>query len=161
MTNFLMQRCLGRWLWPTAKYLTHLGPTWPRKSEQHMALACESPTRALSRWHPVCSGAVEFQRRGAAIMIMADQSAAIQPTSSEQSGTRPLSRLAERLTEVTGGINVGHTERVVSSVAGGALALAGIRMRSLPGAVLAAVGGAMFVRGVTGHCPAYESLGVN
>ena len=58
-------------------------------------------------------------------------------------------------------VNVGHLERVVSAVAGGALAVAGLRMRSLPGLLVAALGGGLVYRGVTGHCPAYQSLGVN
>src|SRR4051794_10062480 len=57
--------------------------------------------------------------------------------------------------------NVGQTERTLSALAGGALALAGFRMRSLPGLLLAALGGGLVYRGVTGHCPAYDSLGVN
>jgi uncharacterized membrane protein len=58
-------------------------------------------------------------------------------------------------------VNVGQAERAISAVAGGALALAGLRMRSLPGLLVAALGGGLVYRGVSGHCRAYEALGVN
>ncbi|HZN69605.1 MAG TPA: SRPBCC family protein [Tepidisphaeraceae bacterium] len=58
-------------------------------------------------------------------------------------------------------MNVAQTERVVSTVVGGAIALAGLKMRSLPGLLLAAVGGGLVYRGVTGHCHMYDALGVN
>jgi uncharacterized membrane protein len=93
-------------------------------------------------------------------MIMADQGIAIQ-TGPQRDFAQEAPALTMDPTPPAGGVNVGHAERVISSLAGSALALAGIRMRSLPGTLLAAVGGAMVVRGVTGHCPAYESWGVN
>ena len=90
-------------------------------------------------------------------MIMAEQShdapAAPEP--------EPQTTLVQRIADLRPEINVGQAERAVSAVAGGALALAGIRMRSLPGLLLAAVGGGLVCRGVTGYCPAYQSLGVN
>jgi uncharacterized membrane protein len=55
-------------------------------------------------------------------------------------------------------INVGGTERAVSVAAGAILALTGISRRSLPGLLIAGVGGAMIYRGSTGHCPVYEAL---
>lgn len=57
--------------------------------------------------------------------------------------------------------NVPARERWVSGLTGGALVLTGLRMRSLPGAVLALVGGAMLHRGYTGHCYGYQALGIN
>ena len=60
-----------------------------------------------------------------------------------------------------GEVNVGQAERIVSSVAGGLLAVAGLQRRSLPGLLVAAAGGALLFRGVSGHCPAYTSLGIN
>jgi uncharacterized membrane protein len=92
-------------------------------------------------------------------MIMAQSTAPTHTQGGESvRGQSQLSAVAKR---IAGDVNVGQSERVISSVAGGALALAGIRMRSVPGALVAAVGGAMLFRGVTGHCPAYQSLGVN
>ena len=58
-------------------------------------------------------------------------------------------------------INVGDNERKASVVAGGALALYGLSRRSWGGALLAAVGGGLLFRGVTGHCATYEALGMS
>jgi uncharacterized membrane protein len=58
-------------------------------------------------------------------------------------------------------VNVNRTERTISTVTGGALALAGLRMRSLPGLLMAALGGGLVYRGVSGHCPAYSALGID
>ena len=55
-------------------------------------------------------------------------------------------------------INVGDAERAVSVAAGAILALTGISRRSLPGLLIAGVGGAMIYRGSTGHCPVYQAL---
>jgi uncharacterized membrane protein len=57
--------------------------------------------------------------------------------------------------------NVGQSERAVSVAAGAILALLGVRRASLPGLLIAAVGGAMIHRGVTGHCYAYDALGID
>ena len=69
--------------------------------------------------------------------------------------------IIQRISNLRPEINVGRTERTISAVAGGALALAGLRMRSLPGLLMAALGGGLAYRGVTGHCHAYRALGVN
>jgi uncharacterized membrane protein len=60
-----------------------------------------------------------------------------------------------------GETNVPATERWVSGIAGGAMLLTGLRMRSLPGAIIALAGGAMLHRGYTGHCYGYEALRIN
>ena len=58
--------------------------------------------------------------------------------------------------------NVGETERWASGIAGGALALYGLAgRRSLFGGLLAALGGTLLYRGITGHCPLYGALGVD
>ena len=57
--------------------------------------------------------------------------------------------------------NVGTIERWVSAVAGGALALHGLRRGSLTGAVFSSLGAAIAYRAFTGHCPIYEALGIN
>lgn len=58
-------------------------------------------------------------------------------------------------------VNVGNTERAISVAAGALLAAMGLRQRTLPGILIAGVGGALAYRGVSGHCPAYEAVKVN
>jgi uncharacterized membrane protein len=58
-------------------------------------------------------------------------------------------------------VNVGETERMVSAIAGGALALYGLRRGSIGGLLVAAVGAALGYRGITGHCDLYEKLGID
>ncbi len=55
--------------------------------------------------------------------------------------------------------NVGDNERIVSIVAGSALALLGLSRRTATGLLVAAVGGGLIYRGVTGHCAVYTALG--
>lgn len=57
--------------------------------------------------------------------------------------------------------NVAQAERLISTAAGGALMLTGLRQRGWRGLGVAAVGGALLRRGVTGHCPAYSAMGVS
>ena len=57
--------------------------------------------------------------------------------------------------------NVGDAERWGSVVFGSALTAYGLKARSIPGAVLAVVGGALVWRGATGQCPVYESMGIS
>ena len=57
--------------------------------------------------------------------------------------------------------NVGDTERTVSTAAGAALAIAGLARRGLPGLVMAAVGGGLIYRGVSGWCHLYQALGID
>ncbi|HYC88812.1 MAG TPA: SRPBCC family protein [Thermoanaerobaculia bacterium] len=56
--------------------------------------------------------------------------------------------------------NVNDPERWVSVIAGSALAVYGLKMRSIPGMVLAALGGSLVWRGATGHCMVYEAMGI-
>ena len=59
-------------------------------------------------------------------------------------------------------VNVGTAERVISGIAGAALAIHGLRKHSWPSALaLAALGGALVLRGATGHCDCYKALGIN
>jgi uncharacterized membrane protein len=59
-------------------------------------------------------------------------------------------------------INVGRTERELSVVAGGVLALLALRRPlSLRGLALGGLGAAMIQRGVTGHCPVYTAMGIH
>lgn len=57
--------------------------------------------------------------------------------------------------------NVSDPERWVSVIAGSALAAYGLKMRSIPGLVLGAVGGALVWRGATGNCPVYGAMGIS
>jgi uncharacterized membrane protein len=59
------------------------------------------------------------------------------------------------------GRNVGDMERVVSVIAGTALALFGLRRFSMTRLGMAALGGSLVHRGITGYCAAYGRLGVD
>ena len=54
------------------------------------------------------------------------------------------------------GINVPTGERIASVAVGGLFAVLGIRRKSIGGTLLAALGGALVVRGVTGRCGVYR-----
>jgi uncharacterized membrane protein len=83
---------------------------------------------------------------------MADQAATI---------TRPEERrIAEYSVHANQRINVGNVERVLCLIGGGALALYGLR-RSLGNMLLMLGGGALVYRGFTGHCPAYQAMGIS
>jgi len=58
-------------------------------------------------------------------------------------------------------INVGDTERWLSIAGGAALALYALKRRSPASLALAAGSATLIGRGATGHCPAYERLGVD
>jgi uncharacterized membrane protein len=57
--------------------------------------------------------------------------------------------------------NVGTTERWASGVGGATLALWGLRRASLPGLLVATVGGALAWRGLSGWCNLYGALGID
>ena len=57
--------------------------------------------------------------------------------------------------------NLSDTERFASALGGALLAAWGLASRSKSGAMLIAAGGALIVRGATGFCPGYASLGVD
>ncbi len=87
-------------------------------------------------------------------MILAQQTRLPESRYATDTGASP--------TALDGGpLNVGDTERLVSTVGGGALALVGLRMKSIPGGVLALLGASLIYRGATGHCSAYSALGIN
>ncbi|HEX5580481.1 MAG TPA: SRPBCC family protein [Gemmatimonadaceae bacterium] len=79
-----------------------------------------------------------------------------------EGATRNRPRLRRRRRpRLRGARNVGDAERWLSVLGGGALAVWGMRRRGASG-TLAALAGTMLVeRGVTGHCPVYDSLGVD
>jgi uncharacterized membrane protein len=68
---------------------------------------------------------------------------------------------AREKAESGGDVNVNQTERWISGLAGGALAIYGLTRRTWGGAVLALVGGTLIHRGSTGHCYMYDALGVS
>ena len=59
------------------------------------------------------------------------------------------------------GINVSDAERIFSILGGAVIGLYGLGRIRLSGVALTALGGALIYRGVTGHCKAYESLGID
>ncbi len=58
-------------------------------------------------------------------------------------------------------INVGRTERNLSFAAGAALIGLGLVRGRLSGLAMAGLGALVFKRGFDGHCPVYESLGID
>ena len=58
-------------------------------------------------------------------------------------------------------INVHPAERAASTLGGGLLVLYGLRRFSVKGLLSAAAGGALLYRGLTGHCPAYQEMGLD
>ena len=63
--------------------------------------------------------------------------------------------------ETQGHQNVGHIERILSSILGGIMLIGGLSRRSIPGLVFAATGAALLYRGATGQCKVYKSLGLD
>ena len=57
-------------------------------------------------------------------------------------------------------INVGQIERLACAIAGGALAVYGLRRRSSVGLILTLGGAALLHRGSSGHCNTYQALGI-
>ena len=57
--------------------------------------------------------------------------------------------------------NVGQTERLLSLIGGSSLLAYGLARRHSSGLGLAALGGGLIWRGATGHCPMYQTLGMN
>jgi uncharacterized membrane protein len=61
----------------------------------------------------------------------------------------------------TPSVNVGHGERIASIVAGSGLLAFGLLRRPRARWSLAATGAALLYRGLRGHCPAFQALGIN
>ena len=66
----------------------------------------------------------------------------------------------QRATKQTSSVNIGEKERLASAIAGGALAVYGLKKRSAGGLCLTLAGTALLHRGVTGHCNTYQLLGI-
>ena len=58
-------------------------------------------------------------------------------------------------------MNVGKNERIVSALAGGALALLALRAKGARRSLLGLAGAALVHRGATGHCHLYDALGID
>ena len=58
-------------------------------------------------------------------------------------------------------MNITSFERIASVIAGTAMILGAVRRPTLRRAVLAMGGAALLQRGITGHCAAYQSLGIS
>lgn len=56
--------------------------------------------------------------------------------------------------------NMSEPERMASVIGGGALLAYGLKKKSWTGAALAAIGGTIAWRGVSGHCAMYQAIGV-
>lgn len=67
--------------------------------------------------------------------------------------------IVENLTNLK--TNVGSTERIASTVAGGALIAYGIMRRDTVGILLSLLGSGLAFRGTTGHCSVYDALDVD
>lgn len=76
-------------------------------------------------------------------------------------GRAHTTRQAAERDEPRAWTNVNSVERALSVAAGGALAAYALRRRDTTGLVLGLLGGVLLERGVTGHCPAYDMLGVS
>jgi len=59
-----------------------------------------------------------------------------------------------------GAINVGYEERMAGAIGGPLLALYGLTRGTPGGLVLAAGGGYLLYRSLTGHCPVYQAAGI-
>jgi uncharacterized membrane protein len=69
--------------------------------------------------------------------------------------------LRMRVENAEPGINVGRVERVGSGLAGGLLALWGLKRRGTTGWAAALTGASLVKRAVTGHCTGYSMLGIS
>jgi len=74
-------------------------------------------------------------------------------------GVRDLDQ--PRQSRRSSGVNVGKTERAISTVGGALLAGLGVSRGGLSGLALAALGASLILRGTTGHCSLYSALGVD
>ena len=57
--------------------------------------------------------------------------------------------------------NVRMGERLVSLAGGTIITAIGLSRKGLPGLTIAGIGGALALRGITGRCPIYRTLGIN
>lgn len=79
-------------------------------------------------------------------------------TAAKSAGSETVRRAIDALPRAT--TNVGDTERWVSLAVGGALATLGFTGRG-PSILSVLAGGALMYRAASGHCSAYQAMGVN
>jgi uncharacterized membrane protein len=65
------------------------------------------------------------------------------------------------MTNITEHVNVGDAERAASTFGGVALLVYGLMRGRFLGSAIALLGGALAYRGVGGHCPVYDALGID
>lgn len=63
--------------------------------------------------------------------------------------------------EITARVNVGEAERWASLLGGGLLAVDGVIRGTFGGVAEVVLGGALIKRGLSGHCSAYQALGID
>jgi uncharacterized membrane protein len=81
-------------------------------------------------------------------------------------GVRNLDEVGRDVLPISGGqprsrTNMNTNEKLLSTLAGGALAIFGLHHGGLGGLLSAAAGSAFLYRGLTGHCSLYQALGIN
>ena len=79
----------------------------------------------------------------------------------QRKGAEHQPRRASAESGTGGDTNVGGIERLISVASGSALLLYGLSRRSAGGLALASVGGALLLRGATGHCQVYSKLKIS
>ena len=78
-----------------------------------------------------------------------------------QAGTPPVQSMYAENQQRDSNVNLSKPERMVSNIAGGALAVLGLKKGGLGGLSLALLGGGLLHRGITGHCYVYDGLKIN
>ncbi len=82
-------------------------------------------------------------------------------SSTASTATRSLQNFGRSLVQAQQNTNVGDYERWACALGGGALVVYGLTRGSLGGLLLAGLGGALAYRGIGGHCPMYQALGID
>ena len=62
---------------------------------------------------------------------------------------------------LAGDVNVGRSERLLSTAVGAMLAVGGLRRGGVRGILSTGLGAALLHRGITGHCMVYDALGID
>lgn len=78
-----------------------------------------------------------------------------------QEGSAQIDKLYPRNPSRQSNVNLNDTERWVSNLAGGGLAVWGLKQGGWKGCALAMLGGGLIYRGLKGHCQLYQVLGIN
>ncbi|MEW6125650.1 MAG: SRPBCC family protein [Acidobacteriota bacterium] len=78
-----------------------------------------------------------------------------------QRGTPPMQKLYAKKRERESKVNISGTDRLVSAVTGGALAVLAYKKGGLMGASLGLLSAMMLKWGLTGHCEVYQALKIN